>query len=107
MASNAELPIKEENIDDADFESSDLPEYDNKNEPFDSELEGDSQNLWLKNGRLPTLSSHFFANYMNIFHKTEVQTIIFRCWPGLYLNWYKSYEKNTQIFPSPVFFSIL
>ena len=74
MASNAELPIKEENIDDADFESSDLPEYDNKNEPFDSELEGDSQNLWLKNCRLPTLSSHFFGNYMNIFHKSKVQT---------------------------------
>ena len=66
MASNAELPIKEENIDDADFESSDLPEYDNKNEPFDSELEGDSQNLRLKNGRLPTLSSHFFANYTKL-----------------------------------------
>jgi hypothetical protein len=42
MASNAELPIKEENIDSADFESSDLPEYDNKNETFDSKLESPS-----------------------------------------------------------------
>ena len=41
MASNAELPIKEENID-AEFESSDLPEHDNKNELFDSELESPS-----------------------------------------------------------------
>ena len=23
-----------------------------------------------------TISSHFFANFMNIFHKTEVQTVI-------------------------------
>ena len=41
MANNSELPIKEENID-ADFESSDLPEHDNKNEPFESELESPS-----------------------------------------------------------------
>ena len=24
-------------------------------------------------------SSHFFGNYMTIFHKTEVQTVILRC----------------------------
>ena len=41
MANNSELRIKEENID-ADFESSDLPEHDNKNEPFESELESPS-----------------------------------------------------------------
>ena len=35
------------------------------------------QNLRLINGRFPTISSHFFAN---IFHKTEVQTVILRCW---------------------------
>ena len=38
------------------------------------------QNLRLINGRFPTLSSHFFTNYMNIFHKIEVQTVILRCW---------------------------
>jgi hypothetical protein len=41
-------------------------------------VEDDSQNLRLINGRFPTLSSHFFSNYMNIFHKTEVQTVILR-----------------------------
>ena len=39
-----------------------------------TKLEGDSQNLRLINVRFPTHSSHFVGNYMNIFHKTEVQT---------------------------------
>ena len=30
-----------------------------------------------------TISSHFFAIYICIFHKTEVQTVILRCWTGL------------------------
>ena len=44
----------------------------------------------------------FFANYMNIFHKTEIQTVILRCSTSLKLNWYKSYDtkcknaKNTK-----------
>ena len=33
----------------------------------------------------------FFANFMNIFHKTEVQTVILRCLVSLNLNWIKSY----------------
>ena len=37
-------------------------------------LEGDSQNLQMINGRFKTTSGHCFANYKNIFHKTEVQT---------------------------------
>ena len=41
-------------------------------------------------GRSSTISSHFFAIYMNTFHKTEVQTVILRCWTGLNLNWFKS-----------------
>ena len=45
-------------------------------------LEPDAQNFWLINGHFPTISSQFFAKYMNIFHKTEVQTIILRCWTG-------------------------
>ena len=31
-----------------------------------------------------------FGNYMNIFHKTEVQTIILRCLVFLNSNWIKS-----------------
>ena len=44
-----------------------------------SDLEGDSQNLQMINGRFKTTSGHFFANHMNIFHKTEVPTVILRC----------------------------
>ena len=34
-------------------------------------LKGDSQNLRLIDGHFPTLCSHCFANYMNIFHKLK------------------------------------
>ena len=53
-------------------------------------LEGDASNL--------RLTSHFFANYMNIFHKTEVQMVILRCRTGLYLNWFKSYDTKRKYF---------
>ena len=36
----------------------------------------------------------FFANYMFIFHKTEIQTVILRCLTSLDLNWYKSYDNK-------------
>ena len=41
----------------------------------------------------------FLANYMFIFHKTEIQTVILRCLMSLNLNWYKSYgtkRKNSK-----------
>ena len=34
----------------------------------------------------------FFGNYIDIFHKTEIQTIILRCLVCLNLNWIKSYD---------------
>ena len=34
----------------------------------------------------------FFGNYMAIFHKTEIQTVILRCLLGLNLNWINSYD---------------
>ena len=34
------------------------------------------------------------ANYMFIFHKTEIRTVILRCWTSLNLNWYKGYDKK-------------
>ena len=40
-----------------------------------------------------------FYNYFKpnfIFHKTEVQTVILRCWTALYINWFKSYDKNEK-----------
>ena len=44
-----------------------------------------------KSGHFMTLSGHFFANYIKIFQKTVVQTVILRCIAGLNLNWIKSY----------------
>ena len=35
--------------------------------------------LQLINGHFTTILGHFFADCMNIFHKTEVQAVIFRC----------------------------
>ena len=47
----------------------------------------------------------FLANFLlctKIFHKTEVQTGILRCWRGLNLNWFKSYDtKLLTIFRQP------
>ena len=64
-----------------------------------------NQNLWLMNGRFLTLSNHFFANYMNLFHKkTEVQTVILRCWMGLNLSWFKSHDTKRKCFTLLVFF---
>ena len=43
------------------------------------------------NGRFMTISSHFFANYIHISNKTEVQTF------GLGAEiWLKSYPTNTK-----------
>ena len=56
---------------------------------------------WVKksiqtNCRLTTISSQISAIYMNIFHKTEVQTVILRYWTVLYINWLKNYDKNKK-----------
>ena len=50
------------------------------------------ENLWFINGHLGTISGHFLANYMKIFHKKEVQTVILRCLVCLNLNWIKDYD---------------
>ena len=63
---------------------------------FGNSLKTDAQNLRLTNGPFTTISSYFFANYINIFHKTEVQTVILRCWMGLNLNWFKSYDTKCK-----------
>ena len=67
----------------------------------------DHQNLRLINGHFPTIFSHFFANYINIFDKTEVQMVILRCRMGLNLNWFKSYDTKHKCFRFCFFFSIL
>ena len=42
--------------------------------------------------------SHFFPNYMNVFHKTEIQMVILSCWTGLNLNWLRSYDTKRKYF---------
>ena len=50
----------------------------------------------LTNCCFKTIFSHFFANYINVFLKTEFQTVIFRFWTGLYPNWLKCYDTNEE-----------
>ena len=45
--------------------------------------------LWV--GHFMTLSGHFLANYINIFYKIELLTIILMCLTCLNLLWIKSY----------------
>ena len=49
-----------------------------------------TESLWLINGSFTTISGHFSANYIKIFHKTEVQMVILRYLVCLNLNWIKS-----------------
>ena len=44
-------------------------------------------NSSFKNGHFSTISGHFFAIYISIFHKTEIMMVILRClvWPNLNL----------------------
>ena len=62
------------------------------------------ENLWLINGHFMTISGHFFANYIKIFHKTEIQTVILRCLVCLNPDWIKS---NDIISVKIFFFSCL
>ena len=41
---------------------------------------------------LKPISSHFFANYMIVFHKTGVQKVNLRCLMGLNPNWFNSHD---------------
>ena len=51
-----------------------------------------AENLSLKNGYFSNISGHFFGCYIDIFHKTEIQTVILRCLVCKNLNWIKSYD---------------
>jgi hypothetical protein len=50
-----------------------------------------------------TIFGHFIANYINIFHKTEVPTVILRCINCPNLNWIKSKNINHKWFLQPSF----
>ena len=62
------------------------------------QFEGDAQNLQFINGLFTTISGHFFINFIKIFHKTEVPTIILRCITYLNLDWIKSYDMKHKFF---------
>ena len=67
--------------------------------PFFNFVRKQNENLWLINGHCMTISGHFFANYMKIFHTTEIQTVILRCILCLNSNWIKSNDiKSVRIF---------
>ena len=44
-----------------------------------------------------------FDKFLNIFHKTEVQVVILRCWTGLNPNWFKSYDTKRKYFSFCIF----
>ena len=46
-----------------------------------------------------TISGHFVANCMFIFHKKEVQKVILRCLMGLNTNWFKNYGLRCKLRP--------
>ena len=52
--------------------------------------------MTITNVHFTTISGHFPANCMFIFHITDVQTVILRCLTGLNLDWFKSYDKNEK-----------
>ena len=43
-----------------------------------------------------TVFGHLFANFMNVFHETKVQTVILRCLVSLNLNWIYNLLHNTK-----------
>ena len=53
-------------------------------------------NSSFKNGHFSTISGHFFAIYISIFHKTEILMVILRCWTGLNHNWFKSCDTKRK-----------
>ena len=40
----------------------------------------------------------FFANYIDIFHKTEIQMVILGCLTALNPNWFTSYDTKSKYF---------
>ena len=54
-------------------------------------------------GHFTTIFSHFSANYIKNFHKTEVLMTILKCQMCLNLNWIKSYNTKHNLFLFPFF----
>ena len=45
--------------------------------------------------RFTTISSHFFDNYLYIFHKTENQMVILRCYKSTNL-WFRLFSSSVK-----------
>jgi hypothetical protein len=73
---------------------------------FRSILHFDIKETTFAFGHFTILSGIFYANYMSIFHKSKVLTVILRCSTCLNLNWFKSYNLTHKFFCFH-FFSIL
>ena len=65
---------------------------------FSSKVCSEIKETTFRVGHFTTISGHSIANYINIFHKTEVPTVILRCLMSLNLNWIKSYDINYKLF---------
>ena len=65
---------------------------------FGSKVWSEIKETTFQVGHFTTISGHSIANYINIFHKTEVPTVILRCLMSLNLNWIKSYDINYKLF---------
>ena len=59
-------------------------------------IESDVQNLWLTNGCFTTTCRQILEHYVKSVHKNVTPTVIMRCWTGLNLNWFKSYDTNDK-----------
>ena len=64
-----------------------------------AKLEIHHQNLHLIKDHFTTISGHFCVNYVKIFHKMEVQTVILRCLTSLNHDWYNSYDTKCKLNP--------
>ena len=53
----------------------------------------------ITNAHFTTISGHYSANCMFIFHKTEVQTVTLICLMGLDSDWFKNYDTKCKYFP--------
>ena len=49
-------------------------------------------------GHFTTISGHYFANFIKIFYKTKMLTVILECLRYLNLNWIKRYDIKHNFF---------
>ena len=63
-----------------------------------STLNSDSELMLLIYDHCTTISGHFFALCMFLFHKTEVQMVILGCLTALNPNWFTSYDTKSKYF---------